>query len=171
MRRPRLNSLHVRLRVQSSGTNFAKFAAATFGASLGLGYACLLYVERMNPNATVDVNNNPTSDAPPSRDEALVRAMIQNAKESSWQENLSNAIMAQERFVLPERHPGRDSGGGEQGESKQANSRDLFVKKIVERSDRWLAEQKAEAKRRKQLREDANHFSTLWGQDDDKNGR
>lgn len=169
MRRPHPNSL--RLRVQSSGTNFAKFAAATFGASLGLGYACLLYVERMNPNATADVKTNATSDSPPSRDEALVRAMIQNAKESSWQENLSNAIMAQERFVLPERHPARDSGGGEQGESKQANPRDLFVKKIVERSDRWLEEQQAEAKRRKQQREDANHFSTSWGKGDGKSGR
>ena len=154
-----------------SGTNFAKFAAATFGASIGLGYACLLYVERMNPNATADVNANAASDAPPSRDEALVRAMIQNAKESSWQENLSNAIMAQERFVLPERHPARDSGVGEQGQSKQANSRDLFVRKIVERSDRWLEEQQAEAKRRKQQREDANHFSTSWGKGDDKSGR
>lgn len=154
-----------------SGTNFAKFAAATFGASIGLGYACLLYVERMNPNATADVNANAASDAPPSRDEALVRAMIQNAKESSWQENLSNAIMAQERFVLPERHPARDSGVGEQGESKQANARDLFVRKIVERSDRWLEEQQAEAKRRKQQREDANHFSTSWGKGDDKSGR
>ena len=154
-----------------SGTNFAKFAAASFGASIGLGYACLLYVERMNPNATADVNANAASDAPPSRDEALVRAMIQNAKESSWQENLSNAIMAQERFVLPERHPARDSGVGEQGESKQTNSRDLFVRKIVERSDRWLEEQQAEAKRRKQQREDANHFSTSWGKGDDKSGR
>ena len=154
-----------------SGTNFAKFAAATFGASIGLGYACLHYVERMNPNATADVNANAASDAPPSRDEALVRAMIQNAKESSWQENLSNAIMAQERFVLPERHPARDSGVGEQGQSKQANSRDLFVRKIVERSDRWLEEQQAEAKRRKQQREDANHFSTSWGKGDDKSGR
>ena len=168
MRRPHPNSLLVRLRVQLSGM---KFAVATFGASLGLGYACLLYVERMNPNATADVNTNATSDAPPSRDEALVRAMIQNAKESTWQENLSNAIMAQERFVLPERHPARDSGGGEQGESRPANPRDLFVKKIVERSDRWLEEQQAEAKRRKQQREDANHFSTSWGKGDGKSGR
>lgn len=166
MRRPHPNSL--RLQVQSSGTNFAKFAVATFGASLGLGYACLLYVERIRPKVTADDVN---TDAPPSRDEALVRAMIQNAKDSTWQENLSNAIMAQERFVLPERHPARDSGGGEQGDSKQANPRDLFVKKIVERSDRWLEEQQAEAKRRKQQREDANHFSTSWGKGDGKSGR
>ena len=168
MRRPHPNSL--RRQVQSSGTNFAKFAVATFGASLGLGYTCLLYVERIRAD---DVNTNATctSDAPPSRDEALVRAMIQNAKDSTWQENLSNAIMAQERFVLPERHPARDSGGGEQGDSKQANPRDLFVKKIVERSDRWLEEQQAEAKRRKQQREDANHFSTSWGKGDGKSGR
>ena len=154
-----------------SGTNCAKFAAATFGASIGLGYACLLYVERMNPNATADVNANATSDAPPSRDEALVRAMIQNAKESSWQENLSNAIMAQERFVLPERHPARNSGDGEQAENKQANPRDLFVKKIVERRDRWLEEQQVEAERRKQQREDASYFSTSWCKGDGKNGR
>ena len=152
--------------------HFSKFAAVTFGASIRLGYACLLCVERINPNATADIHTNATSDASPSRDEALVRAMIQNAKESSWQENLRNAVMAQERFVLPERQLARITDGVEHGESKEANPRDLFVQKIVARSDRWLQEQHAEqARRQKQQRDDAESFSTAWGQGDGKSLR
>jgi hypothetical protein len=166
MRRPRPN-----FPVPASGTNFAKFAVATFGASIGLGYACLLYVERINPNATADITTTATiTDAPPSRDVALVRAMVQNAKESSWRENLSNAIMAQERFVLPERHPARsrDTDIEERGETKQASPRDLFMKKIGER----LEEQQAQFVQRKQQREeDAEFFSTSWGQHDNKSER
>mmetsp|Transcript_17103 Transcript_17103/g.49091 ORF Transcript_17103/g.49091 Transcript_17103/m.49091 type:complete len:164 (-) Transcript_17103:1136-1627(-) len=154
MRRPRPNFL-------SDGPKFAKFVAVTTVASLGLGYACLLYVERRNPSAAAD-SISAADTATPSRDEALVRAMIQNAKESSWRENLSNAIMAQERFVLPERHPARESSG-EHDESRQANPKDLFVRKLVERSDRWLEEQQAQIERRKQRRQEVDNFSTTWG--------
>lgn len=147
------------------GANFVKFGAATMGMSLGLGYACLLYVERRNPSAAADTRScgASISAAVPSRDEALVRAMIQNANESSWSENLSNAIMAQERFVLPERHPAREPSSGERDESGEANPKDFFVRKIVERSDRWLEEQQAQIERRKQQREEADNFSTTWG--------
>jgi hypothetical protein len=39
-----------------------------------------------------------------SRHEAQVQAMIENARNSSWRQNLENAVDAQERFVLPNRH-------------------------------------------------------------------
>jgi len=38
-----------------------------------------------------------------SLDEARVIAMLENAKESSWQENIENAVDAQEQFMLPGR--------------------------------------------------------------------
>ena len=38
------------------------------------------------------------------RNEAQLSAMVQNAKNSSWQENLRNAADAQERFMLPGRN-------------------------------------------------------------------
>ena len=71
--------------------------------------------------------------------------------------------MAQERFVLPERHPAREPSSGERDESGEANTKDLFVRKIVERSDRWLEEQQAQIERQKQQREEADDFSTTWG--------
>ena len=41
--------------------------------------------------------------------EAQLSAMVQNAKNSSWQENLRNAADAQERFMLPGRNVDSDS--------------------------------------------------------------
>jgi hypothetical protein len=38
-----------------------------------------------------------------SHEQARLRAMIENAKESTWQENLDNAVKAQEHFMLPGR--------------------------------------------------------------------
>ena len=43
------------------------------------------------------------------RNEAQLSAMVQNAKNSSWQENLRNAADAQERFMLPGRNVDGDS--------------------------------------------------------------
>jgi len=43
------------------------------------------------------------------RNEAQLSAMVQNAKNSSWQENLRNAADAQERFMLPGRKVDGDS--------------------------------------------------------------
>ena len=37
-------------------------------------------------------------------DEARLIAMLENAKESSWQQNLENAVQAKEQFMLPGRH-------------------------------------------------------------------
>ena len=46
---------------------------------------------------------------PMTLEEARLRAMIENAQTSSWQENLDNAASAQEHFMLPGRsHPTPD---------------------------------------------------------------
>ena len=84
-----------------------------------------------------------------SGDEALVRAMIENAKESSWQENLANALDAYERFVLH----------GQQGQAQPE-----FVDKIVERSDRMIEEQRHRQREKERKRQEAGggheNFST-----------
>ena len=53
-----------------------------------------------------------------SQNEALVHAMIENAKSSSARENLSNAYAAQERFMLP----------------SSVNENPEFMNRIIERS-------------------------------------
>lgn len=69
-----------------------------------------------------------------------MRAMIENAKESSWQENLANALDAHERFVLP----------GQQGQAQPE-----FVDKIVERSDRMIEEQRHRQREKERKRQEA----------------
>lgn len=64
--------------------------------------------------------------------DAQIMAMIQNAKESTWRENLTNAADAQERFMLP----GRQEGG--EGEEKEDPE---YVRKIEDRSLEIMKEQ------------------------------
>ena len=45
-----------------------------------------------------------TLDKPMTLDEARVRAMIENAQSSSWQQNLDNAGLAQDYVMLPGRN-------------------------------------------------------------------
>ena len=162
----------MRLSSLLSRQNFTKFAAGTVVASGLAGWACLSFVEQLNPDATADPNHRDARNAGEmSRDETLVRAMIQNAKESTWRENLSNAVMAQERFVLPSSHPAssaRNGGGGGwsaggRGHGTRNDEKEAFVQKIVERSDRMLEEQKSN-KERQRARDEENKTEkfTTW---------
>jgi len=63
----------------------------------------------------------------------MIAAMIENARESSWEENLSNAMQAQERFMLP----GRKSDTPE------------FLDKIKKRSDDIMERQRLRAEEEK----------------------
>ena len=56
-----------------------------------------------------DMVSSPSSSDNVTRNEAQLSAMVQNAKNSSWQENLRNAADAQERFMLPGRNVDDDS--------------------------------------------------------------
>lgn len=56
------------------------------------------FERRRGDSATNDQKNMPMS-----LEEARLRAMIENAQTSSWQENLENASSAQEQFMLPGR--------------------------------------------------------------------
>uniref|UniRef100_A0A7R9WQK8 Uncharacterized protein n=1 Tax=Craspedostauros australis TaxID=1486917 RepID=A0A7R9WQK8_9STRA len=94
---------------------------------------------------------------PMTPEEARVRAMIEQAKESTWQENLDRAFAAQDRFMLP----GRDFG-----------SSPKFVKQIDERSQQLL--QKDEKEREDKMDKDADgilrrrRITALFWNDDAK---
>ena len=60
-----------------------------------------------------------------SRETARVRAMIENAKESDWKQNLSNVIEAQHQFMLP-------------NDSKKSLQQPDFIKKIDRRTDEMM---------------------------------
>lgn len=99
----------------TNNAKFAKFAIATVAASSALGWMALQLVQSAPPS------NNNDKNSKMSQDEAMVRAMIQNAQSSTWQENVENAVMAQERFVLPGRGNSQDQERFLQDISKKRN--------------------------------------------------
>ncbi len=81
--------------------------------------------------------------------EAQLAAMLENAKNSSWQDNLRNAADAQVRFMLP----GRDVDEG--------NEKPEYIKRIVDRSEEILKEDKA--RKEKEIEESNDPFkSRFW---------
>ncbi|KAL7495081.1 hypothetical protein ACHAWT_003613 [Skeletonema menzelii] len=81
--------------------------------------------------------------------EAQLAAMLENAKNSSWQDNLRNAADAQVRFMLP----GRDVDEG--------NEKPEYIKRIVDRSEEILLEDKA--RKEKEIEESNDpHRSRFW---------
>jgi hypothetical protein len=80
-------------------------------------------------------------------EQARLRAMIENAQQSTWQENLDNALIAQEKFML----------GNERGEKEPE-----FMKKIEARSQELI--QQAEQRRQLDLeREKKRKITTrMW---------
>jgi hypothetical protein len=81
------------------------------------------------------------------RDEAMLRAMIENAKSSTWQENIENASMAQSRFMLP----GSSSSGSEKDHQER------FIKDISQRRDEMMEREK---NRKRIEKERVERFST-----------
>jgi len=81
-----------------------------------------------------------TTSRPMSYEEARVRAMVENARKSSWRQNLSNAIEAQERFMQP---PGR-------APSTQRTENSKFVNRIDRRAEQMILKQHQQAEYREQ---------------------
>lgn len=73
---------------------------------------------------------------PMSLEEAKLRAMIENAQTSSWQENLENASSAQAQFMLPGRPMKKPD----------------FMEQIDKRSVEIMNEQHAQVEKEKQRR-------------------
>ena len=82
--------------------NFYTFSVVSLGASGVSGWLCLNYIQDQQrqhhklPPASV---LGDTSSRIKSREELRLQAMVENALESSWRENMSNAIGAQDRFM------------------------------------------------------------------------
>mmetsp|Transcript_21440 Transcript_21440/g.44086 ORF Transcript_21440/g.44086 Transcript_21440/m.44086 type:complete len:145 (+) Transcript_21440:100-534(+) len=94
-----------------------------------------------------DYKRNP--DQKMSVGEARLIAMLENAKESSWQENVENAIDAQEQFMLP---------GRNRKEPK-------FMDKIEQRSMQILRNQHEkldEEERIKRKKEEEGDITNFW---------
>ena len=94
------------------------------------------------------------ADSPPgggtTPQEAQLRAMLENARESTWRENLENAADAHGRFMLP----GRQGGGG--GKSGDGGTPE-YVRRIEERSEEILRREDDERRRKA---EDERHGRT-----------
>ena len=103
------------------------------------GWMCLSYIQdqqqHQHPQPPATVLDDKSS-RPKSREEMRLQAMVENALKSSWQENLSNAFDAQERFMLP----GRDHGGDPK-----------FLKKIDKKADEMLKKQTKRQKKKEAL--------------------
>ncbi|KAL7528407.1 hypothetical protein ACHAWF_002546 [Thalassiosira exigua] len=81
--------------------------------------------------------------------EAQLAAMLEVAKNSTWQDNLRNAADAQERFMLPD----RDVDAGK--------AQPEYVKRIDERSDEILREGKEKQEREIKARNDPS-ITRFW---------
>lgn len=80
-------------------------------------------------------------------EQARLRAMIENAQQSTWQQNLDNALVAQEKFML----------GNERGEKSPA-----FMKQIEARSQELM--QQAEEQHKLDLEKEKKRKLTtrMW---------
>jgi hypothetical protein len=100
-------------------------------------------------------NNNLQNQSVPAKDmmysmnEAQLAAMVENAKSSSWQENLHNASDAQQRFMLPGRDIDNDVDTPE------------YVKRIDERSQEILREDIERRERERQEESDPSR-TRFW---------
>ena len=142
-------------RVCLSDKNFPTFVAASLLSSCFVGWICFEGVNRNKPISFDEYSNDnihgEQEQNSMSRDEAMVRAMIENAKDSSASENISNAILAHERFVLPEQIRSRNHFTKSDKEKEER-----LVNKIVQRSDDILNRHRQQ----KLLQDDEKKYSS-----------
>ena len=93
-----------------------------------------------NGQASPPTTSPKSSDVSPH--EAQLAAMVENAKNSSWQQNLRNAADAQDRFMLP----GRDVDEGREAPE--------YVKQIDKRSEEIHREENERRRQRREAEDD-----------------
>jgi len=76
--------------------------------------------------------------------QAMLQAMIENAKSSTWEENLQNAAIAQKNFMIPPSH-----------EKESRESVDL-TKKILKRKSELEQIRKEKLKEKLNMEKDGN---------------
>jgi len=129
------NQAH-RLLLQYANSHPGTATLALVGASTGVGVALLKVID----NGDDPYKRDPKEKM--SMEEARFIAMVKDAKESSWQENLENAASAQDRFMLPGRQ--RDSP--------------KFMTEIDRRSMKIMKKQHAKIDREKAEEDTATKF-------------
>mmetsp|Transcript_2065 Transcript_2065/g.3255 ORF Transcript_2065/g.3255 Transcript_2065/m.3255 type:complete len:137 (+) Transcript_2065:39-449(+) len=92
----RLNDIFVRLMLNH---RFSVFVVGTLAASIGTGWVSYSIIE--NRKHVPEEEDPSTESRQLTAEEARLRAMIENAQNSSFEENMSNALQAHERFMLP----------------------------------------------------------------------
>lgn len=129
-----MNQFHQQLR------HYAQHNPKASAAALVFSTAALVVI--INVRDSRDYARRPRSDNECiTPREAQLAAMIENAKRSSWRENLSNAADAHERFMIPV----RDADEGREPPE--------YVKRINERSNEIL---KDETEKERRLKESEN---------------
>ena len=143
--------------------NFASFAAGSLTLSLASGWLCLGYIQdqqqkhHQQPASSV---LNDTSTRIRSREEFRLQAMVENALQSTWKENLDNAFDAQERFMLPGRF--NNNNKNQQGEDQPK-----FAQKIEQRCEElWKQQEKRQRQHQKretqqQLEQNSDNTATV----------
>ena len=103
-----------------SRKHFPTFLGVTMAVSAYAGFYSMDYIHKrkIEQGARVAEYRRHDREFAMSRNESMVRAMVENARSSSWKENLDNAFEAHERFML----------GSKAGEPK-------FMEKIISRSE------------------------------------
>mmetsp|Transcript_9033 Transcript_9033/g.12816 ORF Transcript_9033/g.12816 Transcript_9033/m.12816 type:complete len:159 (-) Transcript_9033:1242-1718(-) len=131
-----------------SKDNFPKFVATTISTCVLVGYGCYSYIESLDKSTERHATVRREHPHELTQDEAVLRAMIENARESTWEQNLSNALHAHERFVLP---------------GHKDNEEDpKYVKQILERSDELMDKQQRQRKLRKQMEKNEGQAAEVF---------
>jgi hypothetical protein len=122
--------------------------ASTFAMLAATTLTCAVFViavdarderlARIHNSKTTSLGSHSAQSTSLSPQEAKLSAMIENARNSSWRENLENAVDAHERFVLPNRNV---------DEGKEVPQ---YVRNIDERSRELLKE---EEERREKMKD------------------
>ena len=117
--------------------SFPAFVVGTLVGSLALGWVSWSFFQRNHIVEELDSTK-------PARTlkEAQIQAMIENANNSTWQENLDNALQAQKRFMLPNRR----------------HSEPAFFKKIEQRSREILEEEETKTRQEQEAQKESNFW-------------
>jgi hypothetical protein len=117
-----------------------QLAAITMGSGIML-YNIMEYMNPITNNNKNTINNHSVDEETRRMEHARLRAMIENAQQSTWQQNLDNALIAQEKFML-----GSDKGEKEPEFMKQINKRS---NEIMELEDQQRQKDLEREKKRK----------------------
>ena len=134
---------------QFINNHFTSFVIGSLTLSVASGWMCLWYIQgrpraaHLSQPVAASVLGDDSSRRIKSREELRLRAMVENALQSTWKENLNNAFHAQERFMLPGRRRRRHDGADDP----------KFIQKIDQRCDELMKQQLVDNKKQTRMEE------------------